>query len=104
MALTVVASHTYTQLTIEAETYFPNMTSDVDRMAIRKNWDKLMPREFGFLCPWLYSELVNILKLVVELSQYQTMPTTLSSDNQWQMIQSVVVRFLKQLGHMLFTV
>jgi hypothetical protein len=42
---TFLASHTYTLLTLEEEKYFPNMTSDVDRMAIRHNWDMLMPRK-----------------------------------------------------------
>jgi hypothetical protein len=40
------ASHTYTLLTLEEEKYFPNMSSDTDRMAIRHNWDMLMPREY----------------------------------------------------------
>lgn len=39
------ASHTYTLLTLEEEKYFPNMSSDVDRMETRHNWDMLMPRE-----------------------------------------------------------
>jgi hypothetical protein len=39
-----IASHTYTLLTLEEEKYFPNMSSDINRMEIRHNWDMLMPR------------------------------------------------------------
>jgi hypothetical protein len=40
-----IASHTYTLLTLEEEKYFPNMSSDINRMEIRHNWDMLMPRK-----------------------------------------------------------
>jgi hypothetical protein len=39
------ASHTYTYLDLQGEKFVPNMTSDENRMEIRKNWDMLMPRE-----------------------------------------------------------
>lgn len=48
------ASHTYTLLTLEEEKYFPNMSSDVDRMDIRHNWDMLMPRELSPLSTLRY--------------------------------------------------
>lgn len=40
-------SHKYTLLKGEEEKFFPNMTSDADRMTIRKNWDMLMPLGSG---------------------------------------------------------
>ncbi len=39
-------SHTYTFLKPEEEKYMPNMTSNDNRMEIRRNWDMLMPREY----------------------------------------------------------
>lgn len=39
-------SHKYTLLTPEEEKFVPNMTSDVNRMEVRKNWDMLMPRRY----------------------------------------------------------
>jgi hypothetical protein len=47
-----VASHKYTLLTLEEEKYFPNMSSDANRMDIRHNWDMLMPREYFALSNW----------------------------------------------------
>jgi hypothetical protein len=49
VANSAAASHTYTLLTLEEEKYFPNMSSDVNRMAIRHNWDMLMPRKLCYL-------------------------------------------------------
>jgi hypothetical protein len=47
------ASHTYTLLTLEEEKYFPNMSSDANRMDIRHNWDMLMPRKNqNHYLPW----------------------------------------------------
>ncbi|KAL6889188.1 hypothetical protein GGI43DRAFT_387995 [Trichoderma evansii] len=40
-------SHTYTFLKPEEEKYVPNMTSNDNRMEIRKNWDMLMPLGSG---------------------------------------------------------
>ncbi|KPI40195.1 uncharacterized protein AB675_11399 [Cyphellophora attinorum] len=40
-------SHTYNYLKPEAETYFPNTTNNLDRDAIRRNWDNLMPLGSG---------------------------------------------------------
>ncbi|KAN0122943.1 protein of unknown function (DUF3328) domain containing protein [Hyaloscypha variabilis] len=45
--LYVPTSHTYTLLTLEEEKYFPNMSSDINRMEIRHNWDMLMPLGSG---------------------------------------------------------
>lgn len=42
--LTITVSHTYTFLKPEEDKYVPNMTSNDNRMEIRKNWDMLMPR------------------------------------------------------------
>lgn len=39
-----IVSHTYTYLKPEEDKYVPNMTSNDNRMEIRKNWDMLMPR------------------------------------------------------------
>lgn len=47
--LSGIESHTYTLLTTEEDKFMPNMTSDDDRMAIRKNWDMLMPCKFSVL-------------------------------------------------------
>lgn len=38
-------SHKYTLLTSSESNFFPNMTSNDDRMEIRRNWDMLMPRK-----------------------------------------------------------
>ncbi|UKZ91491.1 uncharacterized protein TrAFT101_006468 [Trichoderma asperellum] len=40
-------SHTYTLLKPEEDKYVPNMTSNDNRMEIRKNWDMLMPLGSG---------------------------------------------------------
>ncbi|KAL7952253.1 hypothetical protein V8C34DRAFT_319207 [Trichoderma compactum] len=40
-------SHTYTFLKPEEDKYVPNMTSNDNRMEIRKNWDMLMPLGSG---------------------------------------------------------
>jgi hypothetical protein len=56
---TLLASHTYTLLTLEEDKYFPNMTSDVDRMAIRHNWDMLMPRKTLPPCSLQDNEVTN---------------------------------------------
>jgi hypothetical protein len=39
------ASHKYSHLTLEKSLFVPNMTSDENRMEVRRNWDMLMPRE-----------------------------------------------------------
>lgn len=39
-----VVSHSYTFLKPEEEKYIPNMTTNDNRMEVRKNWDLLMPR------------------------------------------------------------
>lgn len=41
-----IVSHTYTFLKPEEDKYVPNMTSNDNRMEIRKNWDMLMPRTY----------------------------------------------------------
>jgi hypothetical protein len=41
----IIESHKYTLLTQEEEKFIPNMTGDVNRMEVRKNWDMLMPRK-----------------------------------------------------------
>ncbi|KAL7931199.1 hypothetical protein V8C35DRAFT_310655 [Trichoderma chlorosporum] len=40
-------SHTYTYLKPEEDKFIPNMTSNDNRMEIRKNWDMLMPLGSG---------------------------------------------------------
>ncbi|KAH8122414.1 hypothetical protein FP744_10001177 [Trichoderma asperellum] len=40
-------SHTYTFLKPEEDKYVPNMTSNDNRMEVRKNWDMLMPLGSG---------------------------------------------------------
>jgi hypothetical protein len=40
----MIASHKYTLLMPNETAYVPDMTSDANRMEVRKNWDKLMPR------------------------------------------------------------
>jgi hypothetical protein len=40
----ILVSHTYTYLKPEEDKYVPNMTSNDNRMEIRRNWDLLMPR------------------------------------------------------------
>jgi hypothetical protein len=39
-----IVSHSYTFLKPEEDKYFPNITSNDNRMEIRRNWDMLMPR------------------------------------------------------------
>ena len=41
----ISVSHKYTLLTPEEDKFLPNMSSNDDRMAIRRNWDMLMPRK-----------------------------------------------------------
>lgn len=41
----MIVSHTYTYLKPDPDRFIPNMTSNDNRMEIRKNWDLLMPRE-----------------------------------------------------------
>jgi hypothetical protein len=41
----MIVSHTYTYLKPDLDRFIPNMTSNENRMEIRKNWDLLMPRE-----------------------------------------------------------
>lgn len=57
-------SHKYTLLTPEEEKFVPNMTSDVNRMEVRRNWDMLMPRKF-FRLDFLLQNIVNINKGIV---------------------------------------
>lgn len=45
--LYIPTSHKYTLLTFEESKYFPNMTSDINRMEIRHNWDMLLPLGSG---------------------------------------------------------
>jgi len=45
--LYIPLSHKYTLLTPEEEKFVPNMTSDVNRMEVRRNWDMLMPLGSG---------------------------------------------------------
>jgi len=40
------ASHKYTLLQTEEDIYVPDMSSNANRMEVRKNWDKLMPRKY----------------------------------------------------------
>lgn len=40
-------SHQLIHLTPQQDKYMPNMTSDIDRMAIRQNWNDLMPLGSG---------------------------------------------------------
>jgi hypothetical protein len=40
-----IAKHKYTLLTPNEKDYVPDMTSNSNRMEVRRNWDKLMPRE-----------------------------------------------------------
>jgi hypothetical protein len=42
-----IVSHTYTFLKPEEEKYIPNMTTNDNRMEVRKNWDLLMPRKIS---------------------------------------------------------
>lgn len=44
----LVVSHTYTFLKPDAEKFIPNMTSNENRMEIRRNWDLLMPCKLPF--------------------------------------------------------
>ncbi|MCJ1233597.1 hypothetical protein MMC14_001555 [Varicellaria rhodocarpa] len=43
----IAVSHQYTRLKPEVEVYMPNMTSNEDRMQVRRNWDLLMPLGSG---------------------------------------------------------
>ncbi|KAF4616187.1 hypothetical protein G7Y89_g15219 [Cudoniella acicularis] len=45
--LYVPSSHTYTLLTPDEEKFVPNMSSDANRMEVRRNWDLLMPLGSG---------------------------------------------------------
>lgn len=47
--LTWIAKHKYTLLVPDEGKFVPNMTSDVDRMDIRHNWDMLMPRKYNLV-------------------------------------------------------
>lgn len=40
-----IASHKWTLLTPDEEMFVPNMTTNDNRMEVRKNWDMLMPRK-----------------------------------------------------------
>lgn len=46
--VSILDSHTYTFLKPEEEKYVPNMTSNDNRMEVRRNWDLLMPRTSFF--------------------------------------------------------
>ena len=51
--LTIAVGHDYRRLKMEDEIYMPNMSSNVDRLEVRKRWDALMPRKFlTFRRPW----------------------------------------------------
>lgn len=45
LRLTRIASHKWTLLTPDEEMFVPNMTTNDNRMEVRKNWDMLMPRK-----------------------------------------------------------
>jgi len=45
--LYIPSSHKYTYLDLEKEKFVPNMTSDENRMEVRRNWDMLMPLGSG---------------------------------------------------------
>lgn len=45
-----IVSHTYTYLKPEVDKFIPNMTSNDNRMEIRRNWDLLMPRTQPLPC------------------------------------------------------
>ncbi|KAH8603102.1 hypothetical protein B0O99DRAFT_20747 [Bisporella sp. PMI_857] len=45
--LYIPTSHRYTLLTPESDKFVPNMSSDANRMEVRKNWDMLMPLGSG---------------------------------------------------------
>jgi hypothetical protein len=44
-------SHKYEYLMPQVEVYMPNMTSDDDRLEVRKKWDMLMPSESSVVLP-----------------------------------------------------
>jgi hypothetical protein len=71
-----LASHKYTLLTLEEEKYFPNMSSDANRMEIRHNWDMLMPRT----CLRFLQILVMVAKKTFQLAaaayRFQTTSNT----------------------------
>lgn len=74
LALTEAASHKYTLLTLEEEKYFPNMTSDEDRMAIRHNWDMLMPRTSPSPRPSLLTNTTTVGSGSVEIPDWEQHP------------------------------
>jgi hypothetical protein len=43
-----LVSHTYTYLKPDIETFIPNMTTNENRLEIRRNWDLLMPCTLTF--------------------------------------------------------
>jgi hypothetical protein len=43
-----LVSHTYTYLKPDTETFIPNMTTNENRLEIRRNWDLLMPCTLTF--------------------------------------------------------
>ena len=46
--LTFTVGHDYRRLKFEDDFYMPNMTSNEDRMEVRRRWDHLMPRMCQF--------------------------------------------------------
>jgi hypothetical protein len=48
--LYVPTKHKYTLLMPQETVYVPDMSSNINRMDVRKNWDKLMPRKYFAFC------------------------------------------------------
>ena len=75
----------------------PNMTSDDDRMAIRKNWDMLMPCK-----PLEFQETSDYLtdqQWEVAASEFQITNSTQCLDCPSKPIQSEQAQSSKLLGH-----
>jgi len=85
--------------------FIPNMTTNDNRMEIRRNWDLLMPREFilpFFPCKGRINHSRE--QLAAEVSQSQIIVTILFLVIRSLTIRFAPDRFLKLHGLMLFTV
>ncbi len=102
----LTASHTYTFLKLEADKFVPNMTSDENRMEIRRNWDKLMPCEpQSSECLLVDGELIDVIEQwVAEASPSRTGRNILTWENPSSTIPSEQDLFSKLVGPMRFTV
>lgn len=82
-----VASHVYKISPSKPETYFPEVSSESDRIKVRKNWDSLLPSKPAVMFTWAYVESLGRVNFATKFWSVCWRPSGLSADwdirRQW---------------------